>query len=187
MAETLPALPVDLSEFAARAAEFARSSRSAATERAYRSDWADFSSWCERAGLSPLPASPATVGAYFSARAGVTKVATLNRRLAAITVRSFFQIAPLKHLTALRNGVLAVSPKAARRLHAIEGRTDRDRRSPATLPPCHSKQRSGELMADFEQQAASIYDFDQDETRRAAMTLLIAPRRKRCGQSVRSI
>ena len=67
MAETLPALPVDLSDLAARAAEFARSSRSAATERAYRSDWADFSSWCERAGLSPLPASPATVGAYFSA------------------------------------------------------------------------------------------------------------------------
>ena len=39
MAETLPALPVDLSDLAARAAEFARSSRSAATERAYRSDW----------------------------------------------------------------------------------------------------------------------------------------------------
>jgi hypothetical protein len=46
-----------------------------------------------------------TVGAYFSARAGAPKVATLNRRLAAITVRSFFQIAPLIHLTALRNGV----------------------------------------------------------------------------------
>ena len=53
MAETLPALPVDLSDLAARAAEFARSSRSAATERAYRSDWADFAGWC-------VPASPAT-------------------------------------------------------------------------------------------------------------------------------
>src|SRR6516225_5703391 len=42
MAETLPALPVDLSDLAARAAEFVRSSRSAATERAYRSDWADY-------------------------------------------------------------------------------------------------------------------------------------------------
>jgi len=86
MAETLPALPVDLSEFAARAAEFARSSRSAATERAYRSDWADFSGWCERAGLSPLPAAPATAGAYLSARATELKVPTLNRRIAAITV-----------------------------------------------------------------------------------------------------
>jgi len=85
MVETLPALPVDLSDLAARAAEFARSSRSAATERAYRSDWADFSGWCERAGLSPLPAAPATVGAYLSARTGELKVATLHRRLAAIT------------------------------------------------------------------------------------------------------
>src|SRR5215469_13400381 len=86
MGETLPALPVDLSDLAARAAEFARSSRSAATERAYRSDWADFWNWCGRAGLTPLPATPATVGAYLSARAGVLKVATLNRRIAAITV-----------------------------------------------------------------------------------------------------
>ena len=85
MVETLPALPVDLSDLAARAAEFARSSRSAATERAYRSDWTDFSGWCERAGLSPLPAAPATVGAYLSARTGELKVATLHRRLAAIT------------------------------------------------------------------------------------------------------
>jgi len=85
MVETLPALPVDLSDLAARAAEFARSSRSAATERAYRSDWTDFSGWCERAGLSPLPAAPATVGAYLSPRTGELKVATLHRRLAAIT------------------------------------------------------------------------------------------------------
>jgi hypothetical protein len=77
MAETLPALPVDLSDLAARAAEFARSSRSAATERAYRSDWADFSDRCGRAGLSPLPASPATVGAYLAARAGELKVCDL--------------------------------------------------------------------------------------------------------------
>ena len=85
MVETLPVVPVDLSDLAARAAEFARSSRSAATERAYRSDWTDFSGWCERAGLSPLPAAPATVGAYLSARTGELKVATLHRRLAAIT------------------------------------------------------------------------------------------------------
>jgi len=85
MAESLPALPVDLADLAARAAEFARSSRSAATERAYRSDWADFAGWCERAGLRQLPAAPATVGAYLSDRAGLLKVATLNRRIAAIT------------------------------------------------------------------------------------------------------
>jgi integrase len=85
MAEGLPALPVDLSDLGTRAANFARSSRAAATERAYRSDWADFSSWCERAGLLALPAEPATVGAYLTDRAERLKVGTLHRRLAAIT------------------------------------------------------------------------------------------------------
>jgi hypothetical protein len=37
MAETLPAAAVDLAGLGARAAEFARTSRSATTERAYRS------------------------------------------------------------------------------------------------------------------------------------------------------
>jgi integrase len=85
MAETLPAIPVDLAELGARAADFARFSRSPATERAYRSDWADFAGWCDRAGLPALPAQPATVGAYLSDRAGTLKVATLTRRIAAIT------------------------------------------------------------------------------------------------------
>ena len=85
MVETLPALPVDLVRLGARAAEFARTSRSPATERAYRSDWADFARWCELAGLIALPAEPTTIGAYLSDRADSLKVATLNRRIAAIT------------------------------------------------------------------------------------------------------
>lgn len=85
MAETLPALPLDLGQIGARAAELARSSRSAATERAYRSDWADFSAWCRDAGLVDLPAEPTTVGAYLADRADRLKVATLGRRIAAIT------------------------------------------------------------------------------------------------------
>ena len=86
MVEMLPAKPIDLAELGARAADFARTSRSAATERAYRSDFSDFSGWCERAGLRALPADPATVGAYLTTHAGVLKVATLRRRIAAITV-----------------------------------------------------------------------------------------------------
>jgi integrase len=85
MVETLPALPVDLVRLGTRAAEFARTSRSPATERAYRSDWADFARWCELAGLIALPAEPTTIGAYLSDRADSLKVATLNRRIAAIT------------------------------------------------------------------------------------------------------
>ena len=83
MVETLPA--IDLAQIGARAAELARTSRSAATERAYRSDWADFSRWCELAGLIAPPAEATTVGAYLSDRADRLKVATLNRRIAAIT------------------------------------------------------------------------------------------------------
>src|SRR5499427_5619489 len=63
MAETLPALPLDIMEIGERAAQFARSSRASATERAYQSDWSDFVGWCRQAGV----------------------VATLNRRVAAIT------------------------------------------------------------------------------------------------------
>jgi hypothetical protein len=83
--ETLLPLPIDLAGLGARTAEFAGTSRSAATERAYRSDWADFAAWCKLAGLVALPAEPTTVGAYLSDRAGALKVATLNRRIAAIT------------------------------------------------------------------------------------------------------
>jgi site-specific recombinase XerD len=85
MAETLPALPVDLAALGARAAEFARLARSPATVRAYQSDWADFAAWCEGVGLRALPAKTTTVGAYLSDRADKLKVATLNRRIAAIT------------------------------------------------------------------------------------------------------
>ena len=52
MAETLPAKPIDLAELGARAADFARTSRSAATERSYRSDWADFAMGARRPSAS---------------------------------------------------------------------------------------------------------------------------------------
>ncbi len=54
------------------------------TRRAYRSDWADFTAWCERHGLDALPAMPGTVALYLSALAGVAKVSTVQRRLTAI-------------------------------------------------------------------------------------------------------
>jgi hypothetical protein len=85
MAQTLPARPIDLVELGTRAADFARHSRAPATERAYGSDWRDFAAWCDRAGQLALPAEPTTVGAYLTDRASPLKVATLNRRLAAIT------------------------------------------------------------------------------------------------------
>ena len=84
MAETLPALPLDVMEIGERAAQFARPSRAPATERAHQSDWSDFVGWCRQAGVVALPAA-ATVGAYLAYRADSLRVATLNRQLAAIT------------------------------------------------------------------------------------------------------
>ena len=58
------------------AAEFARHSRAPATESAYASDWADFSSWCNSADRLALPAEPVTIGAYLSDRSGILKVSS---------------------------------------------------------------------------------------------------------------
>jgi site-specific recombinase XerD len=67
------------------AADYARAAKSAATRRAYRSDFEIFRSWCESKRLSPLPASAEAVAAFlaFDVRNG-TKPTTLSRRLAAI-------------------------------------------------------------------------------------------------------
>lgn len=78
------------------AQRFAASARSEATLRAYRSDWADFSMWCESRGLEAMPATNETVALYVASRAETgpavdgqptapLKVATLDRRLAAIS------------------------------------------------------------------------------------------------------
>jgi site-specific recombinase XerD len=55
------------------------------TLRAYRSDWADFTAWCERHGQRALPATGETVALYLSDLASTAKVATLTRRMSAIS------------------------------------------------------------------------------------------------------
>jgi site-specific recombinase XerD len=67
------------------ALDFARAEKSTATRRAYRSDFEIFRTWCERKGLSPLPAHPESVAAFLAAQAkrGV-RASTIGRRLAAI-------------------------------------------------------------------------------------------------------
>jgi integrase len=69
----------------ARLEAFAEKSRSAATARAYQSDWRDFSRWCARFGREALPAAPETVGLYLGSVADRLSLATLERRLAAIS------------------------------------------------------------------------------------------------------
>lgn len=78
-------LPDAVRAAVAQAAGYAAQASAAATRRAYKSDWADWTAWCDLAGLSPLPAEPAALGAYLAEHAGILSVATLARRVAAIS------------------------------------------------------------------------------------------------------
>lgn len=76
-----PALPDALGSVRGYVAE----SLSPTTRRAYRSALAAFRAWCEREGLSPLPAAPETVARFLASEADAgLKVATLEQRAAAI-------------------------------------------------------------------------------------------------------
>jgi site-specific recombinase XerD len=77
------ALP--LAAIAQRAAGHARNAIAAASRRAYESDWHDFETWCRLHGLAALPAAPATVGLFLTDRAARLAVASLKRRLAAVS------------------------------------------------------------------------------------------------------
>ena len=55
------------------------------TMRAYRADWRDWTAWCQRQGKTALPADARDLRDYLADLAVGRKVATLRRRLAAIT------------------------------------------------------------------------------------------------------
>lgn len=63
-----------------------RALRTDRTWRAYAGDLAHFGLWCAGSGRDPLPATPDTVNTYLTAHAEDLSVATLSRRLAAISV-----------------------------------------------------------------------------------------------------
>ncbi|WP_088319835.1 site-specific integrase [Kineosporia sp. R_H_3] len=66
-------------------ARYARAARAANTLRGYRSDWREFSSWCRRHDLEPMPAAPSALTAYLTALAGAgASVGTMSRRLSSI-------------------------------------------------------------------------------------------------------
>lgn len=74
-----------LAEIADRASKFVAQSKAANTVRAYRSDWAQFESWCKGHGQSALPATPQTVVLYISDLSNTHKTATITRRISAIS------------------------------------------------------------------------------------------------------
>jgi integrase len=85
----VPAIPGSTSlliagDLAARAASYAAAAKAPNTQRGYKSDWRAFETWCGALGIASMPAAPETVVAYLVAHAGVLKVSTLRRHLAAI-------------------------------------------------------------------------------------------------------
>jgi site-specific recombinase XerD len=75
-----------LEQLIARANTFISRARAASTVRAYRSDWNDFTRWCNTHHLQFLPASPETIALYITDLATrPLAVATIVRRLTAIS------------------------------------------------------------------------------------------------------
>jgi integrase len=68
----------------AAAAAFSQKATAANTLRAYKADWTHFSEWCAAHGFIPVPAAPATVGAYLASLAETHAPTTIRRRLSAI-------------------------------------------------------------------------------------------------------
>jgi integrase len=69
-----------------QARAFATAATSENTRRAYRRQWAAFSSWCAARGFASLPAQPAAVAVYASELATLgRKVATIDQAMAAIS------------------------------------------------------------------------------------------------------
>lgn len=73
-----------LAGLADEAREHIRQSKSENTRRAYKSDWADFTSWCIEHKKASMPALPETVALYLSDRAHTLKPSSLQRRMATI-------------------------------------------------------------------------------------------------------
>ncbi|MEM9200718.1 MAG: site-specific integrase [Actinomycetota bacterium] len=86
---TLATDPADLETTRTRlltaAFDLADAARSDATKRAYASDWAHFTDFCDRLEFTPLPADPADVALYLvDLHQHGAAVATIERRLASI-------------------------------------------------------------------------------------------------------
>jgi hypothetical protein len=89
-ADGAPAASRQLATISETAKDYARNARSENTQRAYESDWRQFSSWLRRQGFDALPPDPQTVGLYLAAcaagkgRMAPMSVPSLERRLSGI-------------------------------------------------------------------------------------------------------
>jgi integrase len=86
--EVVPALaagPTPAGQAALEAARaLGRNAAAPATLRAYKADWTHYAAWCAAKGFIPVPAEPATVGAYLASLKDSHAPTTVRRRLSAI-------------------------------------------------------------------------------------------------------
>jgi integrase len=123
-APALPALPrqgekvpVHLERLAETARDYARGAKAAATQRAYAADWRNYTAWCRRKELEPLPPDPQVVGLYLAASASEppapgkkpSTVRTIERRLSAIAWNCAQRGQPLdradRHIAEVMSGI----------------------------------------------------------------------------------
>lgn len=83
MTQDLDPLPAP-SSIEAKAWAYLAQARAGNTQRAYRSDWRHFETWCQTQGREALPASPETLARYLTEMADRFSVGTLGRRLSAL-------------------------------------------------------------------------------------------------------
>jgi integrase len=82
--QAVPASPA-LTDALRSALDYAAVSKSAATRKAYRADWIDFTTWCEGVNAAALPAAAETLASHLAQLADRGKrVSTIRRRVAAI-------------------------------------------------------------------------------------------------------
>ena len=82
---SLAARSPDLEDLIEKARAYIHAAKSPATLRAYRTDFEDFTRFCQEHHLAHLPATPTTVALYIADRAGALRSATITRRLTSIT------------------------------------------------------------------------------------------------------
>ena len=82
---SLAARSHDLEDLIEKARSYIHAAKAPSTLRAYRTDFEDFTRFCEGHNLSHLPATPTTVALYIADRASSLRSATITRRLTSIT------------------------------------------------------------------------------------------------------
>ena len=80
-------LSTEILELQDEAKKHLANSKAKNTKRAYRSDWTQFSEWCEKNGLLELPAEPETLVYYITFLGKTLKASSIKRKMTAISQR----------------------------------------------------------------------------------------------------